>query len=184
MNHEELKKIREEKKMTKGDFASLIGITAMMQGRYESGKIKIPDHIAEKALNLDGKPDISKDKEKDVVQDNEEDMVQDNEKDVAQGKKEDNAKNARPADKTIVKDKEKKTAEENVSAEKTTKKAGSKNKKKKHAIIHIESILGGTISTEEILERIPEDAEAVYVKPEENKAYWVNGDKTGDVDLW
>ena len=52
MTHKELIKIREDKKLTKGQFAALLGISAMMQGRYEGGKIKIPDHIAEKALAL------------------------------------------------------------------------------------------------------------------------------------
>ena len=45
-------------------------------------------------------------------------------------------------------------------------------------------MLGGTITIEEIKKRIPADAESVYVKPEENKAYWVKGEETGDVDLW
>lgn len=34
MTHEELKKTREEKNLSKGEFAALIGITAMMQGRH------------------------------------------------------------------------------------------------------------------------------------------------------
>ena len=51
-------------------------------------------------------------------------------------------------------------------------------------IIIIQSVLGGTITPEEILSRIPSDADAVYIKPEENKAYWVKGSKSGSVELW
>jgi hypothetical protein len=48
----------------------------------------------------------------------------------------------------------------------------------------IESGMGGTITPEEILSRIPKDVDTVYVKPEDNKAYWVKGDETDSVDLW
>ena len=50
MTNKELTKIREEKNMTKGQFAALIGISPMMQGRYEGGKVKIPEDIAAKVM--------------------------------------------------------------------------------------------------------------------------------------
>ena len=53
--------------------------------------------------------------------------------------------------------------------------------------ILIQSILGGTISTEEILARVyasAPDAEKIYVKPEENKAYYVGPTSKGYVLLW
>ena len=52
MTNKELTKIREEKNMTKGQFAALIGISPMMQGRYEGGKVAIPEEIAEKVMKL------------------------------------------------------------------------------------------------------------------------------------
>ena len=39
-------------------------------------------------------------------------------------------------------------------------------------------------SKDEIAEKIPEDAEAVYVKVEENMLYWVRGEETGGVNIW
>ena len=54
---------------------------------------------------------------------------------------------------------------------------------KKTAIL-IQSQLGGTITPEEVLKRIPEGCDRVYIKPEENKAYWVKGDESGAVELW
>ena len=44
--------------------------------------------------------------------------------------------------------------------------------------------MDGTITPEEILSRIPKGADTVYVKPEDNKAYWVKGEETDSVDLW
>ena len=38
--------------------------------------------------------------------------------------------------------------------------------------------MDGTITPEEILSRIPKGADTVYVKPEDNKAYWVKGEET------
>ena len=182
MTHKELIKIREDKKLTKGQFAALLGISAMMQGRYEGGKIKIPDHIAEKALALAAAKVIE---------------------DVAAGKKEEPKKAAAKAvakkvakdtKKKVVKDAEKKVVKETVKAAagaaavKGAKKAATTKKKtaakKKETVLYIESLMGGTITAQEILKRIPSGADEVYVKPGENKAYWVKGKKTGEIDLW
>ena len=51
----------------------------------------------------------------------------------------------------------------------------------------IESTMGGQISAEEIIKRVKEkrsDAAKIYVKPEENKAYYTYGDSVGHVELW
>ena len=199
MTHEELKKIREEKKLTKGQFAALIGITAMMQGRYEGGKIAIPDHIAEKALALgatkavkDAAEDKVKELAKDVAKATMKKVVKDKEKKIAKDTKKKVAKGAAKAAVGIAAVEEvkktagtkKKSDPDKKAEKKTEKKPVSRSRKKKAPDIYIESMLGGAITADEILNRIPADAEAVYVKPEENKAYWVNGDQNGDVDLW
>ena len=51
----------------------------------------------------------------------------------------------------------------------------------------IESTMGGQISADEIINRVKEkrsDATKIYVKPEENKAYFTYGDSVGHVELW
>ena len=48
MTNTELTKIREDKKLSKKEFADLLGVTAMLLGRYEKGSCAIPDSIAEK----------------------------------------------------------------------------------------------------------------------------------------
>ena len=96
----------------------------------------------------------------------------------------------------IAKASDKVVAEE-IEAKKKTRAAGRKAKEaveavvtgdeavavKKTAIL-IQSQLGGTITPEEVLKRIPEGCDQVYIKPEENKAYWVKGDESGAVELW
>ena len=51
----------------------------------------------------------------------------------------------------------------------------------------IESTMGGQISADEIINRVKEkrsDAAKIYVKPEENKAYYTYGDSVGAIELW
>ena len=50
--------------------------------------------------------------------------------------------------------------------------------------IYIQSPLGGNITPEEILAKIPEGVDAVYVRVDQNKLWWVRGVEYGDVDIW
>ena len=85
-----------------------------------------------------------------------------------------------------------------IEVKKTARKAGRKAKEvvetvaaeTKKAVrrasleIVIQSPMGGAISTDEIAKKIPKGANAVYVRVDENKLYWVKGKETGDVDIW
>ena len=58
------------------------------------------------------------------------------------------------------------------------KKAGSKKSQ-----VIIQSPYGGEITEKEILAKVGE-VDAVYVRVDHNKAYWVKGEEYGAVDLW
>ena len=79
----------------------------------------------------------------------------------------------------------KKAAVKKPAAKKpTTKKSATKKAPaKKVAEVIIQSPMGGEITGEEILARIGE-VDKVYIRVDENKAYWVKGEETGDIDLW
>ncbi len=47
----------------------------------------------------------------------------------------------------------------------------------------IQSPIGGEITPEAILAKVGE-ADTVYVRVDENKAYWVRGEEHGSVDIW
>lgn len=49
--------------------------------------------------------------------------------------------------------------------------------------IVIQSPMGGSITPEEIIAKVGE-VDSVYVRVDENKAYWVKGEESGSVDLW
>ena len=54
---------------------------------------------------------------------------------------------------------------------------------KKPEII-IQSPMGGEITPEEILAKMPEGIDAVYVRVDQNKLWWVRGVEYGDIDIW
>ena len=100
--------------------------------------------------------------------------------------------------KTEVKAAEKKTAPaKTASASKPTEKKAPAAKKpaaekkapvkktvtKKAAEVIIQSELGGEITPESILAKVGE-VDKVYVRVDQNKAFWVRGEETGSVDLW
>ena len=63
------------------------------------------------------------------------------------------------------------------------KPAAKKPTAKKVAEVIIQSPLGGEITSAEILDRVGK-VDKVYVRVDQNKAYWVNGEETGSIDLW
>ena len=56
-------------------------------------------------------------------------------------------------------------------------------KKAKKVEIYIQSPMGGEITPEEIIKKAGQ-VDNIYVRVDENKAYWVKGDDTGSVELW
>ncbi len=50
--------------------------------------------------------------------------------------------------------------------------------------IIIQSPMGGNITTEEIVAKLPDGVETVFVRVDQNKLWWVRGEETGSVDIW
>ena len=86
----------------------------------------------------------------------------------------------KPAEKKVPVEKAVEATEKKVAEKKP---AAKKPAAKKAAEVIIQSPLGGEITSAEILSRVG-DADKVYVRVDENKAYWVRGEETGSVDLW
>ena len=89
-------------------------------------------------------------------------------------------------------------AAEEIEVKKTVRKAARKAKEAvepavedaKRAVrraklnIIIQSPMGGSISTDAIAAKIPQDADSVYVRVDENMLYWVRGSETEAVNIW
>ena len=84
---------------------------------------------------------------------------------------------------------ETKTAAKKPAAEKpaekkaAAKKPAAKKPAAKVAEVIIQSPLGGEITPEAILKKVGQ-VDTVYVRVDQNKAYWVKGEEYGSVDLW
>ena len=77
----------------------------------------------------------------------------------------------------------KKAAAPKAEAPAAKKPAARRAAANKSVEVIVQSPLGGEISFSEILAKVGE-ADKVYVRVDQNKAYWVRGEETGDVDLW
>ena len=53
----------------------------------------------------------------------------------------------------------------------------------KAPVVILQSPFGGEITAEEILSKVG-SVDTVYVRIDQNKAYWVKGEENGEVDLW
>ena len=175
MTNTELTKIREEKNLSKSDFAKLLGVTPMLLGRYEKGSCAIPEDIAKKlqdtavATEIEVKKNTRKAgrKAKEVVTEVKEAVE----------------------DKVVAEEIEvKKTARKGARKAKETVSAAKESVKRKAAGIPniiIQSPMGGYITPADIAKKVPKNAADVYVRVDENKLYYVlkNGE-SGDVDIW
>ena len=53
----------------------------------------------------------------------------------------------------------------------------------KAPVVILQSPFGGEITAEEILSKVG-SVDTVYVRIDQNKAYWVKGEENGEVNLW
>lgn len=76
-------------------------------------------------------------------------------------------------------------AEAKTKAKRTSKAKAEKSEpaQSPKTEIIIQSPLGGTITPEEIIAKIGA-ADKIYIRVDENKAYWVKGEETGSIELW
>ena len=75
---------------------------------------------------------------------------------------------------------EKKTGVKKAAEKKPAVKKGAGGKAPE---MIIQSPMGGNITPEEILAKVGK-ADKIYIRVDENIAYWVRGRETGSVDLW
>ncbi len=193
-----IKELRTEKKLSQAAFAKSIGVSVSSIASYEAGKtvpaaktlakiqevygveiaVEAPAKKAEKpAKKAEKKAPAKKAEKKAEAPAAEKPAEEKVEAPVAEVKVEAPAK--KPARKAPAKKAEK-------PAKKAEKKAPAKKapaKKAAPAQVIIQSPMGGEITPEDILAKIG-NADRVYVRVDENKAYWVRGEENGSIELW
>ena len=152
-----VKELREKYKLTQAALAKSLGVSSITISAVETGRTKLSKHLSAKIQEVYGEvvePEIRKVKTAEKA-----------------------------AEKKTGTAKKKAAAAAKTAAAEVGEKIEKKAKRAKKAKVVIQSPMGGEITTEDILKKIGE-AETVYVRVDQNKAYWVKGDETGSVDLW
>ena len=161
---EALKGLREQLKLSKRAFAASLGVSDVQIGRLERGVSKLSEQFLEKVKEVYG-TDLKTDASADTV------LYSANEKNEAikEEGKEEKKKLTEAVKKPVVEKPEETKPADTAKAPK----------------VYIQSLMGGTIGVEEILGRLSsEEVDTVYVKPEENRAYWVGKNASGAIELW
>ena len=94
-----------------------------------------------------------------------------------------NAPEAAPAKKAAKPAKAEKAAKAEKPAKAAAPKKPVRSRAKKETDIIIQSPLGGEITLTDILAKVG-DVDRVYVRVDQNAAYWVKGEASGAVNLW
>lgn len=199
-----IKELRTEKKLSQAAFAKTLAVSTSAISAIEAGRMNVSEKIAEKVkevygviLGAEEKVEAAAVKaeaavvaavaaEKKAVAKKAAAKKPAAEKKSATEKKP--AVEKKPAAKKAkaAAVKAEKKVEEKVTAMKETVKETVKKPRAKKAPVAeviIQSAMGGEITPAAVLAKVGA-VDKVYIRVDENKAYWVKGEETGSVDLW
>ncbi len=194
-----LKELREKNKLSQAAFAGTLGVSGKSIYLIEAGRMKLSKKLSDRIAEVYGeviepaekraKAAVSgAEKRADKAAEDAAQAVLDTEKKLDKRKRRTKAR--AQADKPAVEAVAEavaapvETAVETVAAPVEAVKARRGRKRAPApATIVIQSPFGGEITDAEIRARIGQ-ADAVYVRVDRNKAYWVRGEETGEIDLW
>ena len=164
-----IKEFRQSQGLSQPKLAKALGIGVSTIGGYETGKINPSQKVLDKIREVYG--------------------VDLNAPEAAPAKKaarkaapKAEAK-AAPAKKAAKPAKAEKAAKAEKPAKAAAPKKPVRSRAKKETDIIIQSPLGGEITLTDILAKVG-DVDRVYVRVDQNAAYWVKGEASGAVNLW
>ena len=172
-----IKALRTGRGLSQKAFAESIGLKTNTVSAYEQGRIKPSEAVLAKIKEVYGTLEVAPAAETAPVVEESKPVAKTR---MKRGKK----KDEQPAveKKATKPTKRGKKAEVAPAAEE--KKTTKRGKKAEAApTVVIQSPMGGSITPEEIIKKTG-PVDVVYVRVDENKAYWVKGEETGAVDLW
>ena len=158
-----IKEFRQSQGLSQPKLAKALGIGVSTVGSYETGKINPSQKVLDKIKEVYG-VDLSA-------------------PEAAPAKK--TRKKAAPkAEKAETKAAPAKKAAKPAKEEKpAAPKKPARGRAKKETDIIVQSPLGGEITVSDILAKVG-DVDRVYVRVDQNAAYWVKGEASGAVNLW
>ena len=167
-----IKALRMGKGLSQKAFGESIGVKLPTVGAYEQGRIKPSEAVMAKIKDVYGALETAPAAEQPAIK--------------QPAPKKGGRKKAVAPTAALEEVKPKKRTRKGEEAKPAEEKKPAKRggaKKDGGVLVVIQSPMGGSITQEEILAKVG-PVDAVYVRVDENKAYWVKGDETGSVDLW
>jgi len=195
-----IKELRTKEGLSQSALAKKLGVATSAIGHMENGRMKVSAKIAAKAKEVYGvmlDTEAKVEKATNTAAKKTKAAAQKAETAVKKAPVKAKAAKKKVEDKVVADEIEaKKTAakatrkakttvkEATTKVEKAVKKPAAKAKAAK-INIEIQSPLGGSITPEEIVAKLPKDTVNVYVRIDENKLYWVkkNGE-SGSEEIW
>lgn len=179
-----VKELRKEKNLSQAALAKELGIATSAVGHMENGRMKVSAKIAAKAKEVFG-VDLADAAEKAAPVAKKTAAKKPAVKKTEAKKAAATSKAAKtekaPAKKTAAA-KAEKAGKSTAKKAPVAKKSSAAAKKLANKVI-IQSPLGGVITPDEVLAKVG-NVDEVYVRVDQNKAYWVRGKEAGAVDLW
>lgn len=167
-----IKELRAEKKLSQAKLAASLGVSSSLIAAIEQGSKKVSANLAAKVKEVYGVALGESDK---MASDAAAAKAAEEPVPEEKAEKKVNTTKKTPAKKAPVK----KATAKKAAAPKTAVKKVSVP-----APVFIQSPLGGEITPAEVLSKVPAGADKIYIRVDQNKAYWVKGEETGSVDLW
>ncbi|MBR2697068.1 MAG: helix-turn-helix transcriptional regulator [Clostridia bacterium] len=158
-----IKEFRQSQGLSQPKLAKALGIGVSTVGGYETGKINPSQKVLDKIKEVYG-VDLSAPEAAPA-------------KKAAKPAKEEKPAKAAPAKKAA------KPVKEEKPAKPAAPRKPVRSRTKKDTDIIIQSPLGGEITLTDILAKVG-DVDRVYVRVDQNAAYWVKGEASGAVNLW
>lgn len=167
-----IKELRAEKKLSQAKLAASLGVSSSLIAAIEQGSKKVSANLAAKVKEVYGVALGESDK---MASDAAAAKAAEEPVPEEKAEKKVNTTKKTPAKKAPVK----KATAKKAAAPKTAVKKVSVP-----APVFIQSPLGGEITPAEVLSKVPAGADKIYIRVDQNKAYWVKCEETGSVDLW
>ena len=158
-----IKEFRQSQGLSQPKLAKALGIGVSTVGGYETGKINPSQKVLDKIREVYG--------------------VDLNAPEAAPAKKAARKAAPKAEAKAAPAKKAAKPAKEEKAAKPAAPKKPVRSRAKKDTDIIIQSPLGGEITLTDILAKVG-DVDRVYVRVDQNAAYWVKGEASGAVNLW
>lgn len=198
---ESLLRLREEKGLSRKEMGEIVDKSMTSWYNYESGVIPPPDQVVdqicehfkitraellERAADMEDEEEPEAPEQAEKVPEEKPPAPAAPEPAPAEPRRGRGGRPGKTRQESPAQPEEEKTAEPEEAQEEEPEEPPTLSQEYGLEII-IQSLSGGSITAEEVLarvEKVAPQAEAIYVKPEDNRVYWTSANSSGSFPIW